>query len=55
MNSHDIALSAFSIRNMEEALVQSTQEKLNKALEFLGSKHVLAKKVKRLKLKKRSY
>ena len=57
VEQRDIALSAFSIKNIDANIVQATQEKLAAALNFLGERHVLAVKVNKIKLSKnkRSY
>jgi len=46
--SNDKALSLYSGRNVPAELAASNAQKLIRALEFLGSKHVLAKKFGKL-------
>jgi len=49
------ALELFQGRDVPQHLAESNAAKLINALHYLGDRYILAKPVKRLKLKKRSY
>lgn len=52
--SYDLALSLFKASNTPETILQAREDKLAKALELLGQKHLLANPVQRL-VQPRSY